>query len=84
MEFSDIVTKLILETAKARTLENSSALLIQRQSSSKAEHTLLEDVINFTANSNILDTKIKDVANRSIGIALTTNSNSPDPHGDRA
>lgn len=84
MEFSDIVTKSILETAKARTLENSAALLIQRQSSSKAEHTLLEDVINFTANSNILDTKIKDVANRSIGIALTTHSNSPDPHGDRA
>ena len=53
MEFSDIVTKSILETAKARTLENSAALLIQRQSSSKAEHTLLEDVINFTANSSI-------------------------------
>lgn len=84
MDLSNIVTKSILELEKARVVENSAALLIQRQSSDKAEQVSVLELLTFTANSSTLDLKIKDVVNNSIGSAITGHSSSPDPHGDRA
>lgn len=84
MDLSNIVTKSILELEKARAVENSAALVIQRQSSDKAEQVSVLELVAFTANSSTLDLKIKNVVNNASGSAINNHSNSPDPHGDRA
>lgn len=84
MDLTNIVTKSILELDVARAVENSASLLIQRQSSIKAEQVSVLDLLTFTANSSTLDLKIRDVVNSSVASVITTHSNAIDPHGDRA
>lgn len=84
MDINNIITKSILETNKTRVVENSAAMLLQRQSSTSAEHVLIEDLISFISDSSYLDLKVKDVANRLITTAINAHNKSNDPHGDRA